>query len=96
MTRSQLLASTAAVLTTIAEVDPDPAPEGVLYSALMAQGLALSDYETIRDMLMRAGLVMRGFGPHTLRITPDGAEVARTITAAARKMIRPAGQAVRS
>ena len=85
MPKSQLLTLTAAVLTTVADIDPEPAPEGPIYAHLMAHGLGLAEWEEIRDLLIRCGHVTRGFAPHTLRITPEGARVARMLTMAAER-----------
>lgn len=58
MSNSELKAGLAivrAVADTVRELGR--APRGVLYSALMAKGCTLANYEQIEGILVRAGLV---------------------------------------
>ena len=48
-----------AVVDTVKESGPMGAPCGVIYSALMAQGCTLNQYQQIEAMIIRAGLVKK-------------------------------------
>jgi len=48
-----------AVFATVAECGPTGAPAGIIYAALMAQGVTLSQYEGLERLLIRTGLVSK-------------------------------------
>ena len=49
----------AAIYETIRDASPGGTPAGVLYAALMQYGCTLSQFESIVEMLVRAGMIER-------------------------------------
>lgn len=95
MTRNELNAKLAALLTTI---DPTiGTPSGVLYAAFMAHGATLADYNMLVWVLEQGGLV-DSTPSHWLTLTARGRTMAREIEQhAARLAVRTTGgQAVRA
>jgi len=61
MATNQQIAAGLQVVRAVADTvrELGRAPRGVLYSALMAKGASLDDYEQIERILIRGGLVRR-------------------------------------
>lgn len=62
MTADQLKALSLivhAVVDTVKQAGPLGAPGGVMYAALMAQGCALSQFESLMGGLVRAGKIQK-------------------------------------
>lgn len=55
MTDVYLSKIVTAIVETVAEVEPNGAPGGILYAALSAQGMTLSQFQSIMNALVSAG-----------------------------------------
>jgi hypothetical protein len=67
MTKNELLAAIAGVLTTALETEPDLFPESMVYLIL---GSDLRKYEIVRDVLLNAGWITIQF--NTIHLTESG------------------------
>ena len=72
MTRNQINVYLASILTTIAETDE--APSGIIYSALMANGVTLNEYMQLQTILVSSELCT--LSHDVLRLTDRGHELA--------------------
>lgn len=72
MTKAEVYATVAAVLTTLLEVHPDGAPETSIYMAL---GCDMAKYEAIRNLLVGSGLIE--VKHNLVSLTDKGMETAR-------------------
>tara|TARA_Y100000310_G_C20273453_1_gene619138 strand:+ start:372 stop:617 length:246 start_codon:yes stop_codon:yes gene_type:complete len=75
MTRNQINVYLASILTTIAETDE--APSGIIYSALMANGVTLNEYMQLQTILVSSELCT--LSHDVLRLTDRGHELANEI-----------------
>ena len=76
MTRKEVLATVAAVLTTALETEPAAMPASAIYVAL---GSDYSKWESIRDLMHASGLVT--LTGSTVRLTAKGRETAEKCNA---------------
>jgi len=84
MTRNGILALSAGIVTTVADMPEGWAPSGPMYMAAQASsGATLDDYQAILRALETSGLIVVD-GASVVRITPRGREVAAELMAAAR------------
>ena len=72
MTKQEVYAITAAILTTLLEVHPNPAPESSIY---LAMGMDINKYGLFRDLLTGNKLVE--VKHHGMTLTDKGLELAR-------------------
>lgn len=72
MSKEQVYATVAAILTTLLEVHPQVAPESSIY---LAMGMDLPAYEGIRNLLVASGLVV--VRNHALSLTEKGMKTAK-------------------
>jgi len=79
MTKQELYAYIAAILTTLLETDA-PAPESSLY---LAMAMDLQRYELVRDLMVQLKLVT--VQSYTVRLTDKGRETAKECSAALTK-----------
>ena len=56
---ASVLAAANAVVGAIKEAGPMGAPAGLIYAALMAQGVTLTQYQGLERLLIRTGLVTK-------------------------------------
>lgn len=77
--RTMVLASFAALLTSLAEVD-EPMPSGVSYLALMSKGITYDEYQAIVGAMVQNGLVTKS--GDLLSITDKGRELATKLEGA--------------
>lgn len=72
MSKAEVYATTAAILTTLLEVHPNPAPESSIY---LAMGMDISKYEAFRNLLVASQLVT--VKHHGMTLTEKGLATAR-------------------
>ena len=76
MTKQEANQYMSAILTTAAEVEPAPIPESAAY---MVMGMNLPKWETIKSVLLRAGLMVSV--NHGMTLTDAGRDMAAKIEA---------------
>ena len=55
-----------------ANLSPTGAPSGIIYSALMAHGATLNQFQSIMDTLVRSGFLTHDTECHTYHATDSG------------------------
>lgn len=80
MTKAQVYATVAAVLSALLAVHPEVAPESSIY---LAMDMDIHKYEAIRDLLVSSGLVT--VKHNALTLTEKGVATARECEAAIAK-----------
>jgi predicted methyltransferase len=74
LTKSQIFATVAAIVTTLDEVESDAA-ESTISMAMEARGMNLSTYYAIRNLMVASGLVtVKG---NRIALTEKGRELAK-------------------
>lgn len=76
MTKEKINILLGAIISTLNEVEE--AADGWICAALMGQGVALDEFNLLREMLLRSDLVEAPCA-HVLRITARGRELATEI-----------------